>query len=110
MEVMDSDIVGSLSEGVERGCKTRSESITGSGVRRDMFEKSFPRWADVERIEEARFECGGMMENSDAVMIVITHESTHPWIKDNLTILYAMCFHRLYSLIEKLCDCIDDIS
>jgi len=75
-----------------------------------MFEKSFPRWADVEWIGEARLECGDMMENSDTIVIVITYESTHAWIEDNLTILYAMCFHRLYSLIEKIDDCVDNIS
>ena len=110
MEIMYPDIVSSLGEGIERGGKTWSESILWSGVRVDMFEKSFPRWADVEWIGEARLECGDMMENSDAVMIVITHESTHPWIEYDLIILYAMCFHRLYSLIEKIDDCVDDIS
>ena len=56
MEIMYPNIVGSLLEGVERGGKTGSDSILGSGVRRDMFEKSFSGWADVERIGEVGFE------------------------------------------------------
>lgn len=75
-----------------------------------MFEKSFSRWTDVERIGEARLECGDVMENSDTIVIVITHESTHSWIEDDLIILHAMVFHDLYPFIKKLCDSIDDIS